>query len=301
AFANPLFLRLRGGLLGAGLAALGGLRLLGFRLFRFRFLGLRLGGLGLGFRFRRGARRRLGRADALLPGDGLEPRDVAPNHAHARSILELAGGALEAQVELLLLELDHFVVDLVEGHRPYVCCFHGRLLGDAFDETGLDRQLGGGERERFLGDRHRYAVDFEQNAARLDAGHPQFGRALAFAHAHFDRLLRHRHVRIDANPHPAGALHEAGERAARALDLARSDAVRLERLQAVLAERQLGPRGRGAVDAALELLAELAADRLQHDLALVPLRPRCRAADGPARLRPSSCPAPSDRARGSRL
>ena len=45
------------------------------------------------------------------------------------------------------------------------------------------------------------------------------------AHADFDRLLRHRHVRIDADPCPARSLHEAGERAARGLDLARGDAL----------------------------------------------------------------------------
>src|SRR5471030_1902101 len=143
------------------------------------------------------------------------------------------------------------------------------LLGDAFDETGLDRQLGGGKRKRFLGDRNRNAVDLEQDAAGLDAADPIFGRALAFAHADFDRLLRHRHVRENADPHPARPLHEAGERAARGLDLARGDALGLQRLEAVLAEGERGAAGGDAVDAALERLAELGADRLQHDLTLV--------------------------------
>src|SRR5665213_4215487 len=145
-------------------------------------------------------------------------------------------------------------------------CAFMALLGDAFDESGLDRQLGGGERQRFLGDGDRNAVDLEQDAAWLDAANPQLGRALAFAHADFDRLLRHRHVREDADPHPARPLHEAGERAARGLDLARGDALGLQRLEAVLAKRKRRAGGGDAVDAALEAFAELGTRRLQHDL-----------------------------------
>src|ERR1019366_5902900 len=110
---NPLLLRLlRGSLLRASLEALRGLRL----------LGLRLSNLGLRLRFRRNLRHRSG---ALLRGNGLQARDVAADNAHARGILELTGGALETQVELLLLELEHLVVDLVERHRSCVCGFHG--------------------------------------------------------------------------------------------------------------------------------------------------------------------------------
>src|SRR5262249_11050748 len=36
----------------------------------------------------------------------------------------LTGGPLEAQVELLLLQLEHFVIHLVDGHRLDVGCFH---------------------------------------------------------------------------------------------------------------------------------------------------------------------------------
>src|SRR6185437_5203346 len=67
--------------------------------------GLRFGGLGLLFgrlRFRSGGgfHFRLRHAGALLRGDGFHARDVAADDAYARSILELTGGALEAQVEL---------------------------------------------------------------------------------------------------------------------------------------------------------------------------------------------------------
>src|SRR5512143_2951161 len=57
------------------------------------------------------------------------------------------------------------------------------LAAHAGDETGLDRQLGGGESQRLLGDRGGHAVELEQHAARLDAGRPELGRALAGAHA----------------------------------------------------------------------------------------------------------------------
>src|ERR1043166_810416 len=137
-------------------------------------------------------------------------------------------------------------------------------VGDALDEARLDGQLGGGEFERLARDLDRHAVDFEHDAAGLDAAHPQLGRALAFAHAHLDRLLRHRHVGEDADPHAPGALHVARHGAARRLDLARGYALRLERLESVLAEVEVGRRGRNAVDAALVRLAELAPDRLQH-------------------------------------
>src|SRR3569623_854909 len=122
------------------------------------------------------------------------------------------------------------------------------------------------ERQRFLGGRLRNAIDLEQDAAGLDAHDPKLGRALAFAHAHFDRLLRHRHVGEHADPDAAGALHEAGERAARRFDLTRGDAIRLQRLQAVLAKGQRRAGRRRAVNAALEGLAVLCALRLQHCL-----------------------------------
>src|SRR4029077_12572285 len=107
--------------------------------------------------------------------------------------------------------------------------FMSRLLADPLDETGLDRQRGGGARQRLLVDLQRNAVDFEQDAAGLDARHPEFRRAFARAHAHFERLLRYRHVGEHADPDPAGSLHVPGQRAARRLDLARGDALRRQR------------------------------------------------------------------------
>src|SRR6476661_9760200 len=106
---NPLFLRLR----------------LGARL-RLRS-GLRLGGFGLFCRPRRsiGLWSRLGRSDALLCRDRFHPRDIAPDDAHARGILELSRGTLKAQIELLFLELEDFVIKLIERHCSCVGGFHG--------------------------------------------------------------------------------------------------------------------------------------------------------------------------------
>src|SRR5215218_813100 len=140
------------------------------------------------------------------------------------------------------------------------------LLRNARDEARLDRQLGGGERERFFRGLHRDAVDLENHAAGLDPGHPQFRRTLAGAHADFGGLLRHRHVREDADPDAAGALHVTGERAAGGFDLAGGDALGRHRLQAELAERQRRTRSRGAVDTALMRLPELRFLWLHHGL-----------------------------------
>src|SRR5262249_2949935 len=126
------------------------------------------------------------------------------------------------------------------------------------------------------------------DAPRFDAGDPEFRRPLARAHAHLERLLRHRHVRIDANPNPARALHVARERATRGLDLARGDPLRLQRLEAELPERQVDARGRNPLDAAFVRLAELGAHRLQHGYS--PLLVPCRrtAHDASRRGRPTS-------------
>jgi hypothetical protein len=91
-------------------------------------------------------------AARLLPTHRLDAGDVAADLAHARGVLELARRPLEAQVELLLLQLDELVVELVVGHAAQiVLSLHGghpSLLADARDEARLDRQLGRAKRER---------------------------------------------------------------------------------------------------------------------------------------------------------
>src|SRR5262249_54153954 len=104
-----------------------------------------------------------------------------------------------------------------------------------------------------------------------------------------------------ADPHAARPLHKVSESAARGLDLTRSDALRLQRLEAVMSERKRGAARGDAVNAALERLAKLGADRLQHDLSSTRfLRPPFHGGDDQLRLQQVSCPAPSDRARGFR-
>src|SRR5262249_17337142 len=123
------------------------------------------------------------------------------------------------------------------------------------DELGGDGKLRLAQTHGFLGGRQIDTVDLEQDAARLDLGHPEFRRALARAHADFGGLLGHRHVRKYADPDTAGALHLARDGAAGRFDLARVQALRLHRLQAIGAEVQGGAGLGGAMDAALELLA----------------------------------------------
>src|SRR5262249_42069339 len=63
---------------------------------------------------------------ALSLRNGLDAGDVAADLANARRVRKLPGRSLEAQVELLLLELDEFVVQLVRRHRPEVIGFKHR-------------------------------------------------------------------------------------------------------------------------------------------------------------------------------
>src|SRR5258708_5645749 len=91
------------------------------------------------------------------------------------------------------------------------------------DDLDVDRQLGGGAFERDTRGLAIDTVEFEQDAARLDPGDPEFGRALARAHPHFGGLRRHRYIREDADPQAALTLDMAGDRATRGLDLPGGD------------------------------------------------------------------------------
>src|SRR2546423_7972788 len=117
------------------------------------------------------------------------------------------------------------------------------LLRDALDKARLDRKLGGGKRQRFLGELDGDAVHLEQDAARLHPRDPQLDAALAGAHADFQRLLGHRHIGEYPDPDTARTLHVARERAPRRLDLARGDTLRLHRLEAIFAEGERLPAG----------------------------------------------------------
>src|SRR5215472_4050507 len=89
-------------------------------------LGLRaLGALGFGGC---GRGRRTGRSGALLGRDRLDAGDVATDLTHPRGILELSGRTLKAQIELLFLELEHLVIELIDGHVSQIIGFHDRSL-----------------------------------------------------------------------------------------------------------------------------------------------------------------------------
>src|SRR5258705_4939954 len=66
-------------------------------------------------------------AGTLLRRDGFDARNVASHLAHARRILELAGCPLKTQVEPLFLQLQGFVVELIDGHCPNIGWLHCRL------------------------------------------------------------------------------------------------------------------------------------------------------------------------------
>src|SRR5215208_546947 len=83
--------------------------------------------LAFGYRLRLLRLRRLRLTGALLRRDGLDAGDIAPHLAHARRIFELAGRTLKAQVELLLLQPQRFVVELVDGHRSCITRLHHQL------------------------------------------------------------------------------------------------------------------------------------------------------------------------------
>src|SRR5271166_1112810 len=60
----------------------------------------------------------------LLGGNRLDAGDVATDLPHARGVLQLTGRSLKAQVEALLLELESFVVELIDGHGAQITRLH---------------------------------------------------------------------------------------------------------------------------------------------------------------------------------
>ena len=166
-------------------------------------------------------------AAACCAEHGLDARDVAAHLAHARRALELAGGLLEAQVELLLLQLQELVLQLIGGlARADRSPSSRRLLDSAARaartacRSAAWQRPAGSPRCRELLGTPSISNMIRPGFTRRD---PELDRALALAHADFGRLLGHRHVREDPDPDAAGALEMAGDRAAGRLDLARGD------------------------------------------------------------------------------
>src|SRR5437870_12751568 len=90
-----------------------------------------------------------------------------------------------------------------------------------------------------LGHVRRDAVHFVQDAPGPHHGNPVFGIALALSHAGLGRLLGDRLVGKDADPDSAATLDMARHGDPGRLELPVCDPARLERLQAVFAERHL--------------------------------------------------------------
>src|ERR1700686_729948 len=134
----------------------------------------------------------------------------------------------------------------------------------AFDERRRHGQLRGCKAERLARDLLAHALDLEQHLAGQHFRHPILDVALAGAHAHFERLLRNRHIREYPYPNAPAALHVARNGAPRCFDFASSHAASIGRLQAEFAERNGVAALRAARNLALELFAELGPLRLHH-------------------------------------
>src|SRR5690606_7951952 len=92
--------------------------------------------------------------------------------------------------------------------------FHDVSLGTdvARHEGRADRQLGGGQAERFASQFLAHALHFIEDLAGLDFSNPEFRAALAVTHTDFGRLLRDRLVREHTDPDTATALDVAVDR-----------------------------------------------------------------------------------------
>src|SRR3712207_5999769 len=108
----------------------------------------------------------------------------------------------------------------------------------------------------------------EQHAAGLDVGHPPLGRTLTGTHAGLGRLLGERTVRVDRDPDLAATADVPGHGDTGGLDLPVGDVRRLEGLDGVLTEVDLGAALRTAGPARVVLLAVLDAPGDQHVSAL---------------------------------
>src|SRR5258706_14240865 len=131
-------------------------------------------------------------------------------------------------------------------------------------DDAAEGQLGGGERERLLGEVVRDAVHLEDDLAGLDLAHEVLRVALAVAHAHFGGLRRHRLVREDPDPDAAAALDVARHRPAPGFGLARGEPAAGGGLEAEFAERHLGAARGDTGVAALLLFSVLGTCGLEH-------------------------------------
>jgi small subunit ribosomal protein S3 len=109
-----------------------------------------------------------------------------------------------------------------------------------------------------------HAFNLVEDATGFDHCDPIFGSALAFAHARFRRLLRHRFVGKHANPNLAAAFDVARHGNARCFNLTIGDPRGFQSLQTVLAEADHAAAIGDARHAAAHLLTMLNFFRHQH-------------------------------------
>src|SRR5690606_22414104 len=130
------------------------------------------------------------------------------------------------------------------------------------DELGLDRQLLDGPLDGLTGQLGVGVRELEEDPARLHDGHPALRVALAGTHAGLGRLLGDGLVGEHGDPDLAAAAGLSGHRDTRGLDLAGRAPARLEGLDAVVAEDDLGATLGLALPATALVLAML--DLLGH-------------------------------------
>src|SRR3984957_11444055 len=105
------------------------------------------------------------------------------------------------------------------------------------DEPGLERQLLNGPLHGGAGELLVDAGQLEEHAAGVHHGDPQFGVALARAHARLGRLLGHGLVGEDPDPDLATTLHVPGHGDTGGLNLARREPAGFHGLDPEVAER----------------------------------------------------------------
>ena len=59
----------------------------------------------------------LARVRELVAGQGTDARDITTHDTNSRGVFQLAGGFLEAQVELLFLQTHQLFLELINRHR----------------------------------------------------------------------------------------------------------------------------------------------------------------------------------------
>src|SRR2546429_6464862 len=117
----------------------------------------------------------------------------------------------------------------------------------ALDDAALHRQLVDRAAHRLTRNLLVREGHLEEDPPRLHVRHPPLRRALAGTHPGLGRLLRDGLVREDGDPDLAATADVPGHRDTRRLDLPVRHVVRLQRLDAELAELHPGtPLGRTA-------------------------------------------------------